>query len=187
MAVNVFHHHNGIVDQNANGKNQGKQANAVEREAPGPAGKQGGGQSQNDCTAHNDGFAFAQCQTHQQNDRGGGKGQLLNQLVGFFCSGFAVVACDGGFNALGQYGVSHLLNTRTSRARHIDSVLARLLGHRHRDSGVHLALQVGLGSARHVAHILLGLLCTLFNLRHFFQVDGLACVHAHHHIGHVLS
>ena len=59
MAVNVFHHHNGIVDQNADGENQGKQAHPIQGEAPCPAGKQSGGQGQNDCAAHNDGFPFA--------------------------------------------------------------------------------------------------------------------------------
>ena len=42
MAVNVFHHHNGVVHQNTNGENERKQAHTVECEAPGPAGKQGG-------------------------------------------------------------------------------------------------------------------------------------------------
>ena len=36
VAVDVFHHHDGIVHQNADGKNQRKQRHAVEREAPGP-------------------------------------------------------------------------------------------------------------------------------------------------------
>ena len=48
MAVDVLHHNDGVIHQNADGEDQRKQRHPVEGKAPGPAGKQGQRQGDDD-------------------------------------------------------------------------------------------------------------------------------------------
>ena len=129
MAVDVLHHHNRVVDQDANREDQRKQRHPVEREAPGPGGKQGGGQGQDDGGADDHSFAATQRQAHQQNHRAGGECQFLDQLVGFFSGGLAIVTRDGGFDVGRDHGVGQRGDALAHGARHRHRVFARLLAH----------------------------------------------------------
>ena len=187
MPVDVFHHHNGVVHQNADRKDQRKQRHAVEREAPGPGREQGGRQGQNHGGAHNHGLAPAQRKTDQQDDRTSGKRQFLNQFVGLFRRCFTVVAADGDFHVGRNHRVAQGVQPRTHGARHVHGVFARLFGHRQGDSGVDATGRgPGVGTARGVPHVALGQLRTGLNARHFAQVNRQALVNAHHEVAHIL-
>ena len=73
MPVDVFHHHNGVVHQNADGKYQREKRHAVQREAPRPRGEQRHRQRQNHGGANNGRLTATQCQKHQRHDRSSGK------------------------------------------------------------------------------------------------------------------
>ena len=105
VAVNVLDHHNGIIDQNADGKNQRKQRDAVQGKAPGPAGKQGNGQRDNDGRTNDHGFAPAHGSQHQNHHSGSGKQQLGNQLIGFLFGGDAIIAGHNRVNIGRQQAV----------------------------------------------------------------------------------
>jgi hypothetical protein len=82
VAVDVLHHHDGVVDQDADGEDQREQRHAVEREAPGPAGEQRGRERQDHRAADDHRLAPAQRENTSSHHRRGGEGQLLDQLVG---------------------------------------------------------------------------------------------------------
>ena len=92
VAVDVFHHDDGVIDQNTDGKYQRKQGYPVEGEAPGPGSKQRHRQGQYHGTADHYRFTAAKGEQHQCDNRQGGKNQLMDQLVRFVVGGFAVVA-----------------------------------------------------------------------------------------------
>ena len=203
MAVNVFHHHNRIVYQDAYGEDQRKQGHAVEREAPSPGGEQGGGQRQDDGCAHNHRLASAQRKAHQQDNRAGGKGQFLNQLVGFFGGRFTVVPRDAGFYVGGNHGVAQGVNARAHGTRHIDRVGPGFLGDGQGHRGVHATggrclarvsqfRRVCTGNidcgtrARREPDVALGQLRTRLYARHFAQEHRQAFAHTHHQVTYVL-
>ncbi len=202
VAVNVFDHHDGVVHQNANRKNEREQGHAVQRKAPGPGGKQGGAQGQDHGSAHNHRFALAQGKADQQDDRAGGKGQFLNQLIGFFGRRFTIVARDGGFDVRGNHRVAQDFHTLAHRPRHVHRVFTRFFGdgdrHRrvdttrlHRSTWCCLVTRccssrLGGRTAGRKPHVALRQLCTGFNPRHFTQVHRQALGDPHHQVAHIL-
>ena len=77
-AVDIFYHHNRIVDQNANRKNQREQRHAVQRKSICPRRKQRCGEREDHRAADDQRLAFAECKQHQQHDRRRRKQQLLD-------------------------------------------------------------------------------------------------------------
>ena len=128
MAVDIFDHHDRVIDQDADREDQGKERNPVEGEAPGPGGKQRGSQCQDHRRPNDSGLTPAQREADQQDDRPGGKSQFLDQLARFFGGGLAVVARDGGMDVGWQYRVAQHPQPFAHRARHVNRVLARFFG-----------------------------------------------------------
>ncbi len=87
----VFDDHNGVIHQNADGKDQREQGHPVQREAPGPTGEQGGRQRQDDSSPDDGRFAPAQRQPDQSDNGARGKYQFVNQLAGFVVGGLPIV------------------------------------------------------------------------------------------------
>ena len=194
MAVNVFHHHNGIVHQNTNRENQGKQGHPVQRKTPGPGGKQGGGQRQNDGGAHNHRLTPTQRKSHQQNHRTCGEPQFLDQLVGFFCGGFTIVTGDGGLDIGWNDSIVQFLDACPDRARHIDRIGARFFGDRQGQRRVHTARTHTLfssgrrrGCPRRVPDVAQRQLRTGLDPSHFSQIHRQALADTHHQVTHILS
>jgi hypothetical protein len=193
VAVDVLDHHDGVVDQDADGEDQREQAHAVEREAPGPAGEQRGREREDDGRADDDGLAPAQRQAHQQDHRAGGEGQLLDQLVGLFGGGLAVVARHGGLDAGGASRVLRSSSTRSRAARATSTAFS---------PGFLVTVSVTAGwppaaagaapppapaacGAGREPDIARGLRGAGLHLRHLAQVHRLALVHADHQLAHV--
>ena len=195
VPVDVLHHHNRIVDQNTDREDECKERHPIQGKAPGPGRKQRGGERQDHRSTHDDRFAFTQGEPHQQDHRTGRKRQFLNQLVGFFGGGFAVVSGHRHFGVGRDDGVAQRFQPCTDSARHIHCILARLLGHadRHRRVGVACHGVAGLGvrvgaksGAGCEPHIALGLLGAGLDAGHITQEYGLALVHSNHQVAYIL-
>ncbi|MNO60800.1 hypothetical protein D3C76_514280 [compost metagenome] len=173
MAVDVLHHDDGVIHQNADGEDQRKQRHPVEGKAPGPAGKQGQCQGDDDGNAHHQRLAPAHAYQYQQNYRRGGKNQLADQGAGFGLGGDAVVPGHRHLDPSRDEPVLQTLDPRLHPLGHLDRVLARLLadgqGHR-RITGLPLPHPAALGRG----------LLTQRDLGHLPQIDRLAAVQPHH-------
>ena len=95
MAHDVFHHHDGVVHQNADGKDQREQRHPVQRVAEEVEDEQRERQGHRNRDQHHAGFAPAQRQRDQQRDRKRRDEQVLQQFVGLVLRGLAIVAGDG--------------------------------------------------------------------------------------------
>ena len=102
MADDVLDHHDGVVHQNADGEDQRKQRDAVQRVAEEIENRQRQRQRDGNGQQHNAGFAPAERQRNQQRDRKGGDQQVLEQFVGLILGGLAVVAGDGDVQVWGD-------------------------------------------------------------------------------------
>ncbi|MNF49785.1 hypothetical protein D3C84_310680 [compost metagenome] len=173
MAVDVLHHHDGVIHQNADGEDQRKQRHPVEGKTPGPAGKQGQCQGDDDGHPHHQRLAPAHAHQHQQHHRRGGKDQLADEGVGFGLGGDAVVTGHRHLDPSRDQPVLQTLDPRLHPLGHLDRVLARLLadgqGHR-RITGLPLPHPAALGRG----------LLTQRDLGHLPQIDRLAAVQPHH-------
>ena len=127
-AVDVLDHHDGIVDQDADGEDQRKQRDAVECEAPGPGREQCGGQGQRDGDTDDHGLAPAGREEDQRDDEGGGEDQFADQLLRLFGGGFAVIAGDGDFDAFRDHRVFERIYPVDRSRRDIGGIDAGLLG-----------------------------------------------------------
>ena len=94
VAGDVLDHHDGVIDQDADGEDQREQRDPVQRVAHDPGGKERQQDGHRDHDGHHDRFAPADGEQHQRDDRDGGKAEVEQKLVGLFVRGFAVVAGD---------------------------------------------------------------------------------------------
>ena len=183
VTVDVLHHHDGVVHQDANRENQRKQRHAVEREAPSPRGKQSDRQGQDHSSTHNGSFATTQGNEHQGHHRGCGEQQLLNQLLGFVVRGFAIVARGGDFHVLWNLALLECGHLRQHSISHLNGVFAGLLG----DGDGHCGAFARLGSGHTVPHGGVGLSAAITHLGNVMHVQRCTRTHAHHQAGHILG
>ncbi len=127
MAVDVLHHHDGIIHQDADGEDEGKQRHPVEGKARDPAGKQGQCQGDNDGYAHHQRLAPTHAHQHQQHHRGGGEDELADQGVGFGLGGDAVVTGHRHLDASRDEPILEALDPGLHPLGHLHRVLPRLL------------------------------------------------------------
>ena len=146
--MNVFHHHDGVVDQNTDGKNQREQRYAIQRKAPGPRGEQGGRQGQYHRNADNHRLAFTQGEEHQRHYQGRSEQQLVDEFLGFIVRRLAIVAGDGDIHAFRQHRALELIHAGDDTARHIHGVLAGLFRYRNRHCRIFPWLGDALGFSR---------------------------------------
>ena len=183
VAVDVLHHHDSVVHQDADGENQRKQGHAVERETPCPRGKQRDRQGQDHSRAHDGGFTTTQSDEHQGHHRGGGKQQFLNQLLGFVIRGFAIVARGGDFNVLWNLALLECGHLRQHSISHLNGVFAGLLG----NSDGHCGAFVRLSTCHAMPHCGVGLCATIAHLGNVMHMQRRTCTHAHHQTGHIFG
>ena len=136
MAMDVFHDHNRIIDQNPDGENQCEQRYAIERKTPRPRSKQRRHQGQCHRSTDNRGFASSQREIHQRHHGKRCEYQLLNQFNGLVIRRRTVVArfCNGHIGR--NHGVLQLPNTRHDFVRDINRIRTRFFRHAHGDSRI---------------------------------------------------
>ena len=181
VAVNVFDHHNGIIDQNADGKNQREQRHTVERKAPCPRGEQGDGQGQHHCRTDNGGFPPTERKKHQRHHRERGKQQFFHQRLRLVVGRCAIVARHLYPHVIRNDGVAQRIYPFDDGAGNINGVFARFLGDGDGDGGIfpRLARRIG-HTVPDVAH---GRRRAVAHLRHILEEYGFALVHANHQGG----
>ena len=93
MAVDIFHHHDSIVNQDADGEDQGKQGDPVQGIAVKIVDQEGESQG------HRHSYAYYQCFTpakgkgNEDDDRNSGNKHMLQEFIGFFLGCFTVIPC----------------------------------------------------------------------------------------------
>ena len=197
VAVDVFHHHNGVVHQYADGENKREQRHAIQRKAPSPRRKERRGKGQYHRGTDDHGFAAAQGKAHQQNHRSGCEGQLLDQLVGLLGSRLTIIACDRGLHIGGNHRVAQVVQTAAHGTRHIDRIFTWLLGDLYGDGWKGLACSDCLSRRRlrllsrhrttwRKPDVPSGLLRPVTDARNIAQKYGLALADANHQVAHIL-
>ena len=73
MPVDVFNHHNRVIDQNTNRENQGKQRHPVQCKSPGPGSKQRKHQCEYHRDTNNRSLTRTECDEHQHHHGQGGE------------------------------------------------------------------------------------------------------------------
>ncbi len=188
-AVNVFHHHDGVVDQDADRENQREQRHPVQREAPGPRSEQRGRQRQQHRGADDQRLAAADGEQHQQHYRAGGEDQLLDQLLGLVVGSGAVVAGDADLDSFGQDAAMQRVHALDYLFGNVDRVFARFLGdgQRHRREGLALVGPVRAARARGVPDITRRLVGAGNDAGHVRHVDRATLRYADHQLLDVLG
>ena len=125
--MDVFDDDNGVIDQNADRENQGKQRNPVQRKAPGPGGKQRSRQRQGHGHTDDHRLTLAERKENQQHDEGGGEDQFANQLLRFLGCRFTVIARYRDLNTFRDHGVFQVIYPVDRSIRHIGCIDAGLL------------------------------------------------------------
>ena len=82
MAVDVFHHHDGVVHQDADGEDQGKEGDPVQRVAIEVVDQERQGQRHGDGDGHHDGLPPSEGERDQDDHGDRGHQHVLQQLVG---------------------------------------------------------------------------------------------------------
>ncbi len=179
VAVDVLHHHDGIVHQDADRKDEREQRNAVDREAPGPGSEQRGCQSDGHCRADDHGFPSAHGEHHQKHDGRCGEEQFLDELLGLVVGRLAVVARHGELDAFRHVGAAQVLDSLDHLAGDADRVDARLLRNRDRDRRSMRDIRQPARSrarTRSKPGIRSGLFGLCRYVGHFFQIDRTAAI-----------
>ncbi len=166
-AMDIFNHHDGVIDQDADRKYQREQRHAVQREAPRPGREKRCRQRQRHRHANDHCLAPAQREKHQQHDEGGRKNELADQFLRLFGRRFAIVARDGDFNPFRNHFVFQGIYPVDRSIRHIGRIDARLLRYLHRDRGKLAILVAKPGIA-------FRLIRTILDRCHIAHVDWLA-------------
>ncbi len=131
--MDVLHHHDRVVDEDADREDEGEEGHAVQREPPGPRGEERRGQREDDGAADDRRFAPTERDEHQCDDGEGCEDQLLDELTRLVLRGSAVVAGHRDLHVPGYHGVAKVFDALERRARHVDGILPGLLRDRDGD------------------------------------------------------
>ena len=94
MPDDVFDDDDGVINQDADGKNQSEQRYAVQGVTVGVENEECERQRDGNGQQHHAGFAPAQCQRDQEGDRNRCQEKMFQEFVGFVLGGLAVISCD---------------------------------------------------------------------------------------------
>ncbi len=179
MAVDVLHHHDGVIHQDADGEDKGKEGHPIEGKAPGPAGKQGQRQGDDDGDAHHQRLTPPHAHQYQQHHRRGGKNQLADEGVGFGLGGDAIVTGHRHLDAARDEPVLETLDPGFHPLGHLYRVLPGLFAY---GQGY---CRIALLPLPHPAALHRGLL-PKGHLGHLTEVDRFAIVQPHYQLAGLL-
>ena len=94
VAGDVLDHHDGVVDQDADGEDQREERDPVQRVAHQPGGEERQQDRHRDDDRDHEGLAAADGEGDQGDDRDRGEAEVVEELVGLLVGGLAVVAGD---------------------------------------------------------------------------------------------
>ena len=190
MAMNVLHHHDGIVHQYADGKYQRKQGNAIQRETPRPGSKQRCRQGQHHRDTHHQRLASPHRDPYQRDYRQRSKKQFLDKFHSLIVSRFAIVARNTNPHIIRYHGSFELLHPRQQVIGDFHRIRPRLFGNRYRYSGEFtLCLDRLILRRRSCAepHIAVGLVCAILHLGDIAQEHWLTLGNTHDQLFHLVG
>ncbi len=191
MAVDVLDDDDGVVDKDADGEDEGEEADPVEGVAEEVRRGQGQGQRHRDDDRDDDGLTSRQGDPHEEDHRERRRPQVGQQLVGLLLGGGAVVAGLEDLDVRRDDPALEPGEDAIDVGDHVDGIGAGLLGHRERDGRKIETgpLEALLGGARTGAEpdVGTGLLGTVRDLGDILEIDRPAAVHAHHDVADIVG
>lgn len=131
----VLDHDDGVVDQDADGEDQGEQADAIDRIAHDIGGEEGQQDGGGNDHGGDGGLAPADGEADRHDDRHGRQGQVEQQFVGLFVRRLAVVAADGDLDPLGDQLAFQVFDALTHGLGHHHRIGAGAFGDGEADGG----------------------------------------------------
>ena len=190
VALDVLHHHDGVVHQDADGEDQREEGHAVQ----GVAGQEVDEEGQGEGDRHRDADHQPAAPAHGQGDEGhDGQGrdeQVLDQLVALLARRLAVVARDVHADVRGKQLRTECLDLGQGLLGEGGRVRARALGESEGHGGMLDAGGVFRGRGPRPAgegYDRGRLVGPIHDPRHVAHVDGPAGLHAHDHAADVRS
>ncbi len=192
--VDVFHHDDGVVDEDTDRENEREQRDPVDRVAQQPGREHRDQDDDRDHDQHHRRGPHPQRRPDQQRHRAGHHEQLEDQLVDLLVGGFTIVAGDLDMHVVGDQVALQPVDVGEHRIGHRNAVRAGFL--RHRDGhgggaerrGGHgggvgpgpLLAMGAIGRAGVIAHHRAGVVGALGHQRHVADIGRLALPHADH-------
>ena len=170
--IDVLHHHDGIVHQDADGEDEGEQGHAVDGVAQDQGGEHGKQDDDGDDDEHHRSRAPAQRVPDQDGDRTGGDEQLEDQFVDLVVGGLAVVAGYGHMDIVRDHPALEVVDLGQHVIGHGHAIGTLLLGDRQGDGR-------GAIDAIHAGQFVVGLDLLIVFLARLFLDCGSGVV-AHH-------
>ena len=102
MTVDVFHHHDGVVHEDADGKDQSEEGDPVQGVPEEHAKKEGHGQGDRHSHGDDHGLVEAEKEGDEHGHRNGGQEEMLDEFVGFLFGGSPIISGDGHLD-VGRY------------------------------------------------------------------------------------
>ncbi len=136
MAVDVFDDDDGVIDEDADGEDEGEEGDAVEGVAEEVAGEEGEGEGDGYCDEDDGGLFDAEEEPDEGDDREGREEHVEDELVGFFFCGFAVVAGEGGVDAGDDDAAFHRFDATAQKMGEVGGVGSATFGDGDGDGGL---------------------------------------------------
>ena len=178
----VLHHHDGVIHQDADGKDEGEQRDAVQGVAVEIENRQREGQGDGDGDEDDEGFAKPERDGDQEAHRDHRDQHVEEQLVGLFRGRFAVVSRDVHFDIRRNDGPLERLDSLQHIAGDDDGVGAFALGNGQSHGGKELP-RPGVGRADVVGRFL----AAVAHLRHVANVYRLVVGNSGHHAPYIFG
>ncbi len=199
--INVFHHHNGVVHEDAYGKDQCKQAHPVDGKIQNPSRKYRHQDNDRNDDNHHDGGTRTKRQPDKQGNGTCGYEQLEDQLIDLLIGGLTIIAGDFHMHVVGDQVTLQPFHVSQDIIGHADPVGARLFRHGNRNGrGANRGTLPGalaafdffdthsLGNgfallksrASRVGNQVGGIIGRVRHQRHIAHIDRRALAHAHH-------
>ena len=181
-AVDVLHHDDGVIHQDANGEDESEEAHPVNGVIPNPGDEDGHQQHDgNDQHDHDGRTQGTEGGPDQQEDPAGGDEELEDQFADLVVGRLAVVTGDADLDIVGDTCPLQLLDLGHDGVGDTDTVGQLLLGHCDGDARHPIGLEtLGGRYARVTSYQLGSILRALGDDRHVPDIDGLAVVGPHH-------
>ena len=188
MPDDVFHHHDRVIDQDADAEDQREERDPIQRESVQVKDQQRQGQGCRNGHGHDPGLTPPQGQPDEQRDADHRDTHVEQELVGFLGGRLTVVAGDRDRHIRRYYGALQRLDLLQDIFGHRNRIGPRTLADGQRDGGFFAARarRVGGGSPA-MEHVVGGLLRAIQHLSHLTQINRSSPQRAHYHIAHLLG
>ena len=189
---NIFHHHDGVIHQDTDGKNQREKGDAIEGIAVQVKHRQRQGQGHRNGAGDHTRLPDTQGQQDQDGHGNNGDQHVPEKFVRFFLGGFAVMPGNGHMDVVRHDRTAGIVQAGQDPAGNGNGIGPFALGNGQgngrigpfggRMRGKPLFTGSRPGTEKDVLIRFPG---TVHNLGHIAQINGTAVMHIHHHVAHI--